>query len=78
LKVHETTDGLPGAPRAIKQGRTVRDSSLVLNTTGVVGADNRYVIVLLAAQPAGTGYAQGRTAATAGITAMAPVLTIAT
>jgi hypothetical protein len=71
-------DGLPGAPWAIKQGWMVLDSSLVLNTTGVVGADNRYVTVLLTAQPASTSYAQGRTAVTAGITAMAPALTIAT
>jgi hypothetical protein len=48
---------LPGAPWAIRQSWMVLDSSLVLNTTGMAGADNRYVIVLLTAQPAGTSYA---------------------
>jgi hypothetical protein len=70
-------DGLPStATWSIKQGWMLLNSAVVLNTTGVVGTDNRYIVVLLTSQSANTSYAKGRTAVTAGITALAPSLTL--
>jgi hypothetical protein len=71
-------DGLPAtATWSIKQGwMIILDSAVVLNTTGVVGIDNRYIVVLLTSQSAYTSYAKGRNAVTAGITALAPSLTL--
>jgi hypothetical protein len=70
-------DGLPTtATWSIKQGWMILDSAVVLNTTGVVGTDNRYIVVLLTNQSAYTSYAKGRNAVTAGITALAPSLTL--
>jgi hypothetical protein len=69
-------DGLPGSTWSIKQGWMILKSAVVLNTTGVVGADNRYVVVLMTSQPAYTSYAKGRSAVTAGITALKPSLTL--
>jgi hypothetical protein len=70
-------DGLPTtATWSIKQGWMILNSAVVLNTTGVVGTDNRYVVVLLTSQSAYTSYATGRNAVTAGITALAPSLTL--
>ena len=70
-------DGLPTtATWSIKQGWMILKSPVVLNTTGVVGSDNRYVVVLLTSQSAYTSYAKGRNAVTAGITALAPSLTL--
>jgi hypothetical protein len=70
-------DGLPTtATWWIKQGWMILDSAVVLNTTGVVGTDNRYIVVLLTSQAAYTTYAKGRNAVTAGITALAPSLTL--
>ncbi|GAA1393559.1 hypothetical protein GCM10009613_40200 [Pseudonocardia kongjuensis] len=68
-------DALPGLPRAIKQGWMVAGGELVLNTTGVVGADDRFVVVLLTHQPGGTRRADGRAAVTAGIRSLLPALT---
>ena len=70
-------DGLPAtATWWIKQGWMILNSAVVLNTTGVVGTDNRYIVVLLTSQSAYTTYAKGRNAVTAGITALAPSLTL--
>jgi hypothetical protein len=70
-------DGLPTtATWSIKQGWMILNSAVVLNTTGVVGTGNRYVVVLLTSQSAYTSYATGRNAVTAGITALAPSLTL--
>jgi len=44
-------DGLPGATWAIKQGWGSSGSHAYYNTTGVVGADSRYVVVLLSDGP---------------------------
>ncbi|OZM74488.1 hypothetical protein CFN78_05065 [Amycolatopsis antarctica] len=70
-------DALPGTPWAVKQGWMRVADGLVLNTTGLAGPDLRYVVVLLTEQPAGTSYAAGRAAVTAGIGALAPILTAA-
>lgn len=70
-------DGLPTtATWSIKQGWMILKSAVVLNTTGIVGPDNRYIVVLLTSQHAYTSYAKGRNAVTAGITALAPSLTL--
>ncbi|HVV10264.1 hypothetical protein [Amycolatopsis sp.] len=65
-------DGLPGRQWAVKQGWMEIQRSVVLNTTGIV--DDRYIVVLLAELPAGTSFARGRPALTAGISAIAPAL----
>jgi hypothetical protein len=67
-------DGLPGMSWAIKQGWMVLKNALVLNTTGVVGPDSRYVVVLMTQQSAGISNATGRSAVTAGISAIASAL----
>lgn len=64
-------DGLSGMSWQVKQGWMVLRSSLVLNTTGVVG--DRYVVVLLTRQPP-IASAEGRAAVTAGIKTLAPLL----
>ncbi|PXY28743.1 hypothetical protein [Prauserella flavalba] len=65
---------LPDGEWAVKQGwMEVRDG-LVLNTTGIVGSDQRYIVSLLAHLPGGTGFAEARTALTAGVAALAPSL----
>jgi hypothetical protein len=70
-------DGLPTtATWWIKQGWMLLNNAVVLNTTGVVGADHRYIVVLLTSQSADTSYTKGRNAVTAGITALAPSLTL--
>lgn len=67
-------DALPSAQRAIKQGWMRINDGLVLNTTGVVGPDQRYVVALLTQQPVNTSFSTGRAAVTAGIAALAPAL----
>lgn len=65
---------LPGRDLAVKQGWMRTDDGLVLNTTGVVGPNDRYLVVLLTQQPSGTGFDEARQAVTAGIAALAPAL----
>lgn len=67
-------DALPDAQRAIKQGWMRVDAGLVLNTTGLVGSDDRYIAVLLTQQPTTADFDTGRAAVTAGMVALAPVL----
>jgi hypothetical protein len=67
-------DAFTSVPWAVKQGWMELKNALVLNTTGVVGADSRYVVVLLTQQPGGIGWANGRAAVTAGMTAAAAAL----
>ncbi|MQA62474.1 MAG: hypothetical protein GEU86_13480 [Actinophytocola sp.] len=67
-------DGMPDAERAIKQGWMRVNKGLVLNTTGFVGQEQRYVVVLLTEQPVDADFDTGQKAVTAGIEALAPVL----
>jgi hypothetical protein len=69
---------LPDTEWAIKQGWMQIDNGLVLNTTGIVGSDRRYVVALLTQQPRGTRFEDGCAALTAGIAALAPTLTAGT
>jgi hypothetical protein len=68
-------DAFTSTPWAVKQGWMELKSALVLNTTGVVGSDSRYVIALLTQQPVTIGWTKGRAAVTAGMTAAATALT---
>jgi beta-lactamase class A len=47
-------DGLPRSTWAIKQGWGTSGTRSVVNTTGLVGADNRYVVVVLTSSTDGT------------------------
>ncbi|WP_027936307.1 hypothetical protein [Amycolatopsis sp. ATCC 39116] len=67
-------DGLPGLPRAVKQGWMEISRAVVLNTTGLVGPGYRYVAVLLTELPLGTSFGEGRAALTAGISALRPTV----
>ncbi|MDQ0380030.1 hypothetical protein [Amycolatopsis thermophila] len=67
-------DGLPGQPRAVKQGWMEISRAVVLNTTGLAGRDYRYIAVLLTELPRGTTFASGRVALTAGISALRPTV----
>lgn len=67
-------DAFTSVPWAVKQGWMELKNALVLNSTGVVGADSRYVVALLTQQPAGIGWTNGRAAVTAGMTAAAAAL----
>jgi hypothetical protein len=46
-------DGLPGMTWAIKQGWGSSGPSAVYNTTGVIGKDSRYVVIVLTSAPLG-------------------------
>lgn len=67
-------DAFTGTQWGVKQGWMELKTSLVLNTTGVVGSDSRYVIALLTQQPVTVGWTKGRAAVTAGMTAAAAAL----
>ncbi|HEX5405337.1 MAG TPA: serine hydrolase [Pseudonocardiaceae bacterium] len=43
-----------------KQGWMIAGSQMILNTTGVLGSDNKYVIAIMTKQSAGIGYSRGR------------------
>jgi hypothetical protein len=64
-------DGLPGVPRAIKQGWMNDSDATILHTTGLVGDHSRYVVVLLTSTPTDSSPTQ---AITAGAAALAPVV----
>ncbi|TVT00640.1 hypothetical protein FNH07_31275 [Amycolatopsis bartoniae] len=53
-------DGLPGTTWAIKQGWGSSGSTAYYNTTGLVGQDSRYVVVVLTSAPLGYYRALGR------------------
>ncbi|HEY6423045.1 MAG TPA: hypothetical protein VIY28_07325 [Pseudonocardiaceae bacterium] len=63
-------DGMPHTTWAIKQGWGTSGSQAVLNSTGLVGPDLRYVVVVLASAPANS-YSTVPAAVTAGVRALA-------
>ncbi|MFI6028334.1 hypothetical protein [Amycolatopsis magusensis] len=63
---------LPGTNWAVKQGWMRAAGHVVLHTTGVVG--DRYSVALLTHQPSRLSYDSASQALTAGIAALAPVL----
>ncbi|MEU3274123.1 serine hydrolase [Saccharomonospora sp. NPDC006951] len=68
-------DALPGAEKAVKQGWMHISDGLVLNTTGLVGAEGRYVVVLLTEGPSASTFDPAATALTRGVAVLAPTLT---
>lgn len=52
----------PPRPSTVKakQGWMIAGSTMILNTTGMIGPDNEYVVAILTKQSAGIGYSQGR------------------
>ncbi|ASR39586.1 hypothetical protein BAY61_23510 [Prauserella marina] len=68
-------DALPGAEKAVKQGWMHIRNGLVLNTTGMIGAEGRYVVALLTEGPAASTFDPATTALTRGVAVLAPTLT---
>ncbi|ROS43159.1 class A beta-lactamase-related serine hydrolase [Amycolatopsis thermoflava] len=66
-------DGLPGTTWAIKQGWGTSGSQAVYNTTGLLGADARYVVIVLIAAPS-RYYRTLPMALTTGTTALQPLV----
>ncbi|MGH4008975.1 MAG: serine hydrolase [Pseudonocardiaceae bacterium] len=62
--------GMPDATWAVKQGWGTSGSTAVMNSTGLVGADLRYVVVMLVSAPANS-YSRVPAAVTAGAGALA-------
>lgn len=67
-------DGIPGVPRAVKQGWMSAVSEDILHTTGLVGPDARYVIVLLTSQSTDGSWSTATQALTGGIAVLAPLI----
>ena len=63
-------DGMPNTTWAVKQGWGTSGSQAVMNSTGLVGADLRYVVVVLASAPADS-YSTVPAVVTAGAGALA-------
>lgn len=69
--------GIPEAvrgPFAVKQGWSDSAGDYVVHSTGVVGPDRRYIVVLLVSAPAATGWDDLRDATTAAARAVEPLL----
>lgn len=67
-------DGLPGTTWAIKQGWGSNGPYAYYNTTGVIGTDSRYVVVLLSSGPL-SAYRTLPSALTAATAALSPLFT---
>jgi hypothetical protein len=52
----------PPRPATVKakQGWMIAGSTMILNTTGLLGAENQYVVAILTKQSSAIGYSQGR------------------
>ncbi|QUQ71875.1 serine hydrolase [Kutzneria sp. CA-103260] len=70
-------DGLPGTTWAIKQGWMLLMSTTVLDTTGMVGLGPTmpYAVAIMTELPAGTSWATGSNAVTAGAAALKAAFT---
>ncbi|HET9257338.1 MAG TPA: hypothetical protein VFO16_19350 [Pseudonocardiaceae bacterium] len=66
-------DGLPGASWAVKQGWGTSGSEAVMNSTGLVGPDWRYVVVVLVSAPVNS-YSTVPAAVTAGAAAVSSLV----
>ena len=68
--------GIPTLPRpwAVKQGWSTSPRDVVLHTSGLVGEDWRFVVVVLASFPVGTDWATAAAAVNDEVTALAPGL----
>jgi hypothetical protein len=63
-------NGIPHIPWAVKQGWGTSGSQAVMNSTGLVGSDWRYVVIVLACAPV-KSYSTLPTVVTAGARALA-------
>jgi hypothetical protein len=70
--------GLAGLPWAIKQGWAAGRGSVEAHTTGLVGAGDRYLVVLLAGYPDGTDLQTAAQATTSSAAALLPLFAKAT
>jgi hypothetical protein len=66
-------DGIPKIRQAIKQGWGTSGSAAVMNSTGLVGSDWRYVVIVLASAPA-KSYSAVPAVVTAGARALADLV----
>ncbi|MGA8116299.1 MAG: hypothetical protein WCA46_21790, partial [Actinocatenispora sp.] len=70
--------GIPQAvgdrPWAVKQGWACCQPYRALNTTGLLGADDRYILVALTTRPAATGWDDARRQVTSVVTRLVPAL----
>jgi hypothetical protein len=69
-------DGMPHTIWAIKQGWGTSGSQAVMDSTGLVGTDSRYVVVVLASAPADS-YSTVPAVVTAGVGALADLVSAA-
>ncbi len=69
-------DGIPHTRRAVKQGWGTSGSQAVMNSTGLVGSDWRYIVIVLASAPA-KSYSTLPAAVTAGARALASLVSAA-
>jgi hypothetical protein len=66
-------DGLPGMPWAIKQGWSEGQGVVAVHSTGLVGAGDRYIVVLMTEHPARVGWRAAMRQATATMRLLAPL-----
>lgn len=66
-------DGMPNTGWAIKQGWGTSGSDALMSSTGLVGTDLRYVVVVLASAPA-SSYSELPAVVTAGTAALAGLI----
>jgi hypothetical protein len=67
--------GLPGLPWAIKQGWSSGRGVVDVHSTGLVGAEDRYIVVLMTEQPAAVGWRTAMRLTTENVRLLAPLLT---
>lgn len=67
-------DAADGRPWGVKQGWGCCKPDRVLNTTGVLDADRRYIVVLLTTHSSSTSWAQDSQEITAAVQALLPAL----
>ena len=67
-------DGLPGLPWAIKQGWSSGRGVVAVHSTGLVGAEDRYIVVLMTEQPAAVGWRTAMRLTTENVRLLAPLL----
>jgi len=68
-------DGLPGLPSAVKQGWSSGQGVVAVHSTGLVGAGDRFVVVLMTEHPSRVGWRTAMQLATETARLLAPLLT---
>ena len=67
-------DGLPGLTLAVKQGWSSGHGVVAVHSTGLVGPDGRFVVVLMTEHPARVGWRTAMRLATGTAGLLAPLL----